>query len=111
MAFVTVNAQIGTPPKTPDNDASARSKSSKETEAARILNERRASAQSLPLSLAADARTFKDQALRARTQARIADASDKEASDLAEEAKKAVYAIDHVKRTAAVCMSPPAEAQ
>jgi hypothetical protein len=38
------------------------------------LRERRANAQSLLISLAADARNFSDQTLRARTQARIADA-------------------------------------
>lgn len=44
-----------------------------ETEAARIIKERRANAQSLLISLAADAVSFKDQTLRARTLARIAD--------------------------------------
>src|SRR6266851_313736 len=49
-------------------------KPAKDPEAERILKERRASAQSLLISLAADARNFTDQTLRARTQARIADA-------------------------------------
>jgi hypothetical protein len=49
-------------------------KSAKDVEAERILKERRANAQSLLINLAADARNFKDQALRARTQARIANA-------------------------------------
>jgi hypothetical protein len=46
----------------------------KDPEAERILNERRANAQSVLINLAADARNFSDQTLRARTQARIADA-------------------------------------
>jgi hypothetical protein len=49
-------------------------KSAKDAEAERILKERRANAQSLLINLAADARNFRDQALRARTQARIAEA-------------------------------------
>src|SRR5437660_7086469 len=48
-------------------------KAAKEFEAARILRERRANAQSLLISLAADAANFSDQKLRARTEARIAD--------------------------------------
>ena len=44
------------------------------SEAARVTRERRAQARSLLLSLASDARSFDDQALRARTLARIADA-------------------------------------
>jgi hypothetical protein len=49
-------------------------KPAKDPEAERILRERRANAQSLLINLAVDARNFNDQALRARTQARIADA-------------------------------------
>lgn len=49
------------------------SKAARDAEAARILKERRANAQSLLISLAADAVKFNDQTLRARTQARIAD--------------------------------------
>lgn len=45
----------------------------KDAEAERILRERRANAQSMLLSLAADAGRYTDQTLRARTQARIAD--------------------------------------
>jgi hypothetical protein len=48
-------------------------KPAKDLEAERILKERRANAQSLLINLAADARNFSDQTLRARTQARIAD--------------------------------------
>ena len=43
-------------------------------EAERLLRERRANAQSLLISLAADAATYTDQRLRARTLARIGDA-------------------------------------
>jgi hypothetical protein len=48
-------------------------KPTKDPEAERILKERRSSAQSLLITLAADARNFSDQTLRARIQARIAD--------------------------------------
>src|SRR5260370_14032307 len=75
----TVTAQPAT--KTQANDQSvasakdtvAASKAAADAEAARILRERRANAQSLLISLAADAVKFNDQTLRARTQARIAD--------------------------------------
>ena len=49
-------------------------KAEKDLEAERIIRERRANAQSLLISLAADASTYTDQRLRARTLARIADA-------------------------------------
>jgi hypothetical protein len=49
-------------------------KTAKELEAERLFRERRAQAQSLLVQLATDAGTFNDQRLRARTQARIADA-------------------------------------
>ncbi|HSP62257.1 MAG TPA: hypothetical protein VLQ90_04675, partial [Pyrinomonadaceae bacterium] len=52
----------------------AADKAARDAEAARILAERRTQARSLLLSLAADARNFSDQMLRARTQARVADA-------------------------------------
>jgi hypothetical protein len=58
------------------NSIAARNASDKATrdlEAERVLKARRANAQSLLINLAADARNFTDQALRARTQARIAD--------------------------------------
>ena len=51
----------------------ANSKSAKDPEAERIIRERRSNAQSLLINLAADAGTYNDQKLRARTQARIAD--------------------------------------
>src|SRR5438132_6017025 len=44
-----------------------------DAEAARIIRERRANAQSLLISLASDAGSFRDQRLRARTLARVAD--------------------------------------
>ncbi len=49
-------------------------KTAKDLEAERLISERRAQAQSLLVQLATDAGTFNDQRLRARTQARIADA-------------------------------------
>ena len=52
----------------------APNKSAKDPEAERIIRERRAQAQSLLISLAADAGSYNDQKLRARTLARIADA-------------------------------------
>src|SRR5213079_1601818 len=54
-------------------NVAARSKAEKDPETERILRERRANAQSMLLTLAADAGRFNDQTLRARTQARIAD--------------------------------------
>jgi hypothetical protein len=61
-------------PKTavPPKDTAA-AKTAKDPEAERIIRERRAQAQSLLISLAADAGNYNDQKLRARTQARIAD--------------------------------------
>src|SRR5260370_30070907 len=54
-------------------NTAANNKPAKDPEAERILKERRSNAQSLLINLAADARNFSDQTLRARTQARIAD--------------------------------------
>lgn len=68
------NNQAKAPVSVPVKDAAAESKATRDAEAARILKERRANAQSLLISLAADAVKFSDQTLRARTQARIADA-------------------------------------
>ena len=62
------------PAVAPAKNAAAESKAARDAEAARLLAERRAQARSLLISLAADARNFNDQTLRARTQARIADA-------------------------------------
>lgn len=65
-------AQSKDPGKPPAN--TVREQSAEEIEAERLLKERRASAQSLLINLAADARHFTDDTLRARAQARIADA-------------------------------------
>src|SRR5713226_1330195 len=65
--------QVNEQPVASAKDAAA-DKAAKDAEAARVLRERRANAQSLLISLAADAGKFNDQTLRARTQARIADA-------------------------------------
>jgi hypothetical protein len=61
-------------PKAPLNNAAGRDKSDAKVEADRIAKERRAQARSLLISLASDARSFRDQTLRARSLARIADA-------------------------------------
>ena len=58
----------------PAKEVASNGKIAADLEAERIVKERRANAQSLLISLAADASTFNDQKLRARTQARIADA-------------------------------------
>ena len=57
----------------PAKNVAANNKAEKDSEAERILRERRANAQSMLMSLASDAGRFNDQTLRARTQARIAD--------------------------------------
>jgi hypothetical protein len=57
----------------PAKNVAANNKAEKDSEAARILRERRANAQSMLLTLASDAGRYNDQTLRARTQARIAD--------------------------------------
>ena len=71
-----VSAQSpATKPRTaPLNNTAGRDKSDPKAEADRIVKERRAQARSLLISLASDARTFRDQPLRARSLARIADA-------------------------------------
>ena len=56
----------------PANAEVAKAKDEKDAEAARILRERRANAQSLLISLASDADRYNDLKLRARTLARIA---------------------------------------
>jgi len=57
----------------PAKSVASKGKAAVDPEAERILKERRAQAQSLLISLAADAGSYNDQKLRARTQARIAD--------------------------------------
>jgi hypothetical protein len=59
--------------KSADKSTTPANSTTKDAEAERILKERRDNAQSLLISLAADAGQFTDQTLRARTQARIAD--------------------------------------
>lgn len=80
-ATATAIAQPGAQPAAQPNEAktvptkkvASRGKVAADPDAERILKERRAQAQSLLISLAADAGSYSDQALRARTQARIAD--------------------------------------
>src|SRR5712691_1171246 len=64
--------QASEPPVASAKDAAA-DKAVRDAEAARVLRERRANAQSLLISLAADAGSYGDLKLRARTLARIAD--------------------------------------
>lgn len=72
--FATVTAQRNEANKiAPPKDAPGKGKPAVDQEAERILKERRAQARSLLLSLASDARSFRDQTLRARSLARIAD--------------------------------------
>src|SRR5437016_13121160 len=73
-----VHAQTGAKVTEPKNLAPVKSTTTKsepkeDAEAARIIRERRANAQSLLISLASDAGNFSDETLRARTEARIAD--------------------------------------
>lgn len=63
-----------TKPNTPAKTVSGGTKSDAKAEADRIARERRMEARSLLISLASDARSFRDQVLRARSLARIADA-------------------------------------
>jgi hypothetical protein len=60
-------------PKAPLNNAAGKDISDAQAEAVRLAKERRAQARSLLISLASDARSFRDQTLRARCLARIAD--------------------------------------
>src|SRR5438552_5808112 len=70
-----VYAQLpATKPRVPLNNAASLDKSDAKAEADRIARERRAQARSLLISLASDARSFRDQPLRARSLAKIADA-------------------------------------
>jgi hypothetical protein len=61
-------------PRAPLNNAASRDKSDAKAEADRIAKERREQARSLLISLASDARSFRDQTLRTCSLARIADA-------------------------------------
>ncbi len=58
----------------PASNAASKERSEARAEADRVATHRRAQASSLLLSLASDARSFRDQTLRARTLARISDA-------------------------------------
>src|SRR3954463_12458540 len=60
--------------KAPVKNVSSKEKSDAKLEAERIQKERQAQARSLLVSLASEARSFRDQTLRARSLARIADA-------------------------------------
>jgi hypothetical protein len=72
--FATATAQPNAANKTaPAREVASKGKPAADPEAERILRERRAQAQALLISLAADAGSYSDQKLRARTQARIAD--------------------------------------
>ena len=74
LAFsATIAAQPAESNQPAAKTVAAKTKSAKDPEAERILKDRRENAQSLLISLAADAGRFNDQTLRARTQARIAD--------------------------------------
>ena len=66
-------AQPSEPNKPAARNVTNTTKPAKDAEAERVMKERRENAQSLLISLAADAGRFNDQTLRARTQARIAD--------------------------------------
>ena len=72
--YATVTAQPNEAKKpAPAKEVAGKGKAAADPEAERILRERRSQAQSLLISLAADAGSYNDQRLRARTQARIAD--------------------------------------
>lgn len=73
LLSITTAAQSKDVNKLSARDEAAKEKAARDLEAERILMERRANAQSLLINLAADARNFSDQPLRARTLARIAD--------------------------------------
>ena len=59
---------------TPSKPAAASTKTAKNTDDERVARQRRGQARSLLVALAVDARSFRDQPLRARSLARIADA-------------------------------------
>ena len=75
LAFSLVGyAQAPQSKQTASTKSAAEKKTAKDAEEARALRERRTQARSLLIALAVDARTFRDQPLRARSLARIADA-------------------------------------
>jgi hypothetical protein len=70
----TAVAQTGDPKQTnPVKPAAAPAKAAKDADAERVARQRRTQARSLLIALSVDARTFRDQPLRARSLARIAD--------------------------------------
>ena len=64
----------GQKPKTPTRNVSTKEKLAAKLEAERLRKERQAEARYLLIALASDARSFRDQTLRTRSLARIADA-------------------------------------
>ena len=74
VTSTTAAGQSSEARKPPAASETAKAKTEKDFEAERIVRERRVNAQSLLVSLAADAGRFNDLTLRARTLARIADA-------------------------------------
>src|SRR5678815_292640 len=78
LTLILSQSEFPQPPsqksKAPVKSVSSKEKSDAKLEAERIQKERQAQARSLLVSLASDARSFRDQALRARSLARIADA-------------------------------------
>jgi hypothetical protein len=74
VAPATVAAQPNQVKKPETAKPAAKATPEKDPEAERLRRERRAQAQSLLISLATDAGSFNNQSVRARTQARIADA-------------------------------------
>ena len=74
LANVTYAQLPSAKPKASLENSSDRAKSDKKTEAEQMAKQRRVEARSLLISLSTDARSFHDQALRARSLARIADA-------------------------------------
>ena len=64
---------VATKPIAPLANTASADKSAAKTESDRIAKERREQARSLLISLAGDARSFRDQPLRARSLSRIAD--------------------------------------
>ena len=78
LTLIVSQSALSQPPsqkaKAPVKNVSSKEKSDAKLEAERIQKERQAQARSLLVSLASDARSFRDQTLRARSLARIADA-------------------------------------
>jgi hypothetical protein len=74
LSAIVAPAQTQTADKKPVAPVKAAAKSEPSAEAALELKERRAKARSLLVALSSDARTFRDETLRARSLARIADA-------------------------------------